>query len=100
MLVPGEYYLVKLAKKRIVQNVPIQIAISILNLAKISLLRFVHEFVFKFFKNRTMLGYIDTDSCSFAASKANLDDMVDECDKDDYLEAKRQILAIGPDEKL
>ena len=73
----NENYEIELSKKRIVMNLPIQVGFFILNYAKLRMLEFHYEFLYKFF-DRASLSQCqsDTDSYYFSIAEPTLEDIL------------------------
>ena len=81
-----QFYEVHSAKDKITMDVPIQLAVFILNLAKLRLLAFAYDEIDRLVdRSDYMLLETDTDSLYMALSKPTLDEVVKPHLKDEYL---------------
>ena len=81
-----QYYEVQFAKHRTILDVPIQLAIFVLNLAKLRLLSFTYDEIDRLVdRSDYMLLETDTDSLYLALSKPTLDEVVKPHLKEEYL---------------
>ena len=66
----GELYEVQKRKQSTMQNMPIQISTAILQYAKLKMLSFVYDFLYKYLsKENFNIMYMDTDSMYMAITK-------------------------------
>ena len=73
----GDVYEVQKRKQKTFQNMPIQVSTAILQYAKLRLLQFVYEFLYKYVdKTNFNIMYCDTDSLYMAITSENFEDLI------------------------
>ena len=96
---PGIYE-VRSLKKKIINNLPIQIGLFVYLNAKLTMLRFLYDFLFKFCqKEKISLLETDTDSYYCALAERELDDCVKAEKRLEYFTQKPNYLVVAACEK-
>ena len=82
----GEVYEVQKRKQTTYQNMPMQISTAILQYAKLKMLQFVYDFLYKYVsKDDFNICYMDTDSLYMSITSENFEDLIKPELKEEYV---------------
>ena len=99
-LIDKDCWEVEKFKAKVRQDLAVHIGVAVYNLAKLKMLQFVHDFLYKYFdREKLQLIQMDTDSMYLALTEEKLEDILKPAMKEDYEREKNKWLVTKKEDR-